>query len=153
MTPEKRLEAALTAYHTLMEAEGHDIYQIPDPVHITGKRGTDVVGRLLPPRACDFGGCLADGRAVHLDAKHCEQPRFAFSRLEGVQMKRLKAHAKAGGVAGVVVWIDQFGAWWLPVSADGVVAGVTGKASWTPDDGGAVKLTGVRWLVKEVIGG
>lgn len=153
MSPEKTLEAALVAYHTVMQAAGHDIYQIPDPVHVTGRRGQDVVGRLMAPRACDFGGCLSTGRAVHMDAKHCAKPSFAFSRLEGVQMERLTRHAKAGALAGVVVWIDGQGAWWLPVSAEGVVAGVKDKASWTPDDGGAVKLVGVRWLVEEVIGG
>lgn len=152
MKPELKLELALEAYHDLLDRDAeHDVYTIPTPVHITATRWNEVVGRKLKPRACDFGGHLRDGRPVAIDAKHCIEARFDFARLEGIQIKRMKRCAAAGGIAGVVCWMGDV-AWWLPVDAQGVVAGVKDRASWTPECGGAVRLTGVRWCVPEVIG-
>ena len=138
------LERALDAYHEVMRGEGHTIYRIPDPVHVTARRGQDVTGRLMPARACDFGGWLADGRAIMIDAKHCERDNFALSRLDGVQIEVLARCAAAGGVAGVVVWIADAG-WWLPVDAQGQVAGITAR-TWKAGMGSAVRLRGVRWM-------
>lgn len=144
MNPAHTLERALDAYHEVMRNAGHTVYRIPDPVHVTARRGQDVTGRLMPARACDFGGWLADGRAVMLDAKHCAGDAFDLGRLDGVQIEVLTRCAAAGGVAGVLVWIDNAG-WWLPVDAQGSVAGVTSR-TWRPGDGRAVKLKGVRWM-------
>lgn len=143
MNPAHTLELALDTYHQILRAEGHTIYRIPDPVHVTARRGQDVTGRLLAARACDFGGWTAQGRPVMLDAKHCEGESFDLGRLDGVQIETLTRCAAAGGIAGVVVWIGG-GGWWLPVDAQGV-AGVTGR-TWRPGDGSARKLKGVRWM-------
>ena len=152
MKPERKLELALEAYHDLLDRDAeHDVYTIPTPVHITATRGSEVVGRKLAPRACDFGGHLKDGRPVAIDAKHCMGDRFDFARLEGIQIKRMKRCAAAGGIAGVVCWMGDR-AWWLPVDAQGVVAGVKDRASWSVGLGCAVALMGVRWCVKEVVG-
>lgn len=144
MNAAQLLERTLDAYHATLAPHGHTIYRIPDPVHVTARRGQDVTGRLMPARACDFGGWTAAGRPVMLDAKHCEGETFDVGRLDGVQIETLTRCAAAGGLAGVVVWIADVG-WWLPVDAQGVVAGVTSR-TWHPGDGTARRLKGVRWM-------
>jgi hypothetical protein len=149
ISPASKLEAALVAYHTLIDADGHDVYEIPDPVHVTARRGMEVTGRLMPARMSDFGGWLADGRAVVLDAKHCTGETFDLGRLDGIQIKRMTRCVKAGGLAGAIVWLGGAG-WFLPVTPDGKVAGCESR-TWRAGEGTAIRLNGVRWCCAAVL--
>lgn len=105
-----QFEARLGTYHQALELRGAAlVVKVPNPVVI---RSVDaqvwIRGRLGDATWTDYTGVIAGGQGVALEAKATKAARWSVSGLRDVQLERLRAVHRLGGLALVLIWSTTY---------------------------------------------
>ena len=111
-------EGVVEAQHEAMARLGVAwLFKVPTPMRVIGKTSAGLVCCYVARSTVDFLGSMADGRAAFVEAKHLASrtlasgafaaPSLSLSRVEPHQALALTRVSDAGGVAVLLLVVDQ----------------------------------------------